>query len=382
MPLQAFFAFTSSKLIPLIFSIVGFGLLIVIHELGHFLFAKAFNIHTPTFSVGFGPALIEKKIGDTTFRIAKIPFGGYVEIAGLAEPGQGDQKHSGDKSDRSFNSKPFWQKFLVLTGGIIFNLIFAYVTFSILFMVGDNVKKPVVIISHIQKGSAAEKFGLKPGDLVQKFNDTDVAKQSSLEQAHKALLKTIQENPEQEINLQVLRNNETIELDITLGTKKLGDKTIGLLGAGLSIPMQRLPFFQAIKKGFTYTNEWIVRIATSMKNIFTKRSLEGAGGPIQILALGFKTAQSGFIPLFIFLAIMSINLALFNLLPLGVTDGGKLLTTTIEAIIRREIPESIQMGINIVSLALFLFLFAYLTYNDIVTLFGKTISGLFGKLFG
>ena len=113
----------------LIIGILGISFLIAFHELGHFLFCKLFNIHTPSFSIGFGPRLISKKIGSTEFKISVIPLGGYVEIAGSAEPGQGKQKDANRMDEQSFAIKPFWQKFLVMIGGILFNMAFAYFTF-------------------------------------------------------------------------------------------------------------------------------------------------------------------------------------------------------------------------------------------------------------
>ena len=114
MSLQSLSLVFTSKILPLVFSIIGFGLLVVVHEFGHFLFCKLFNIYTPTFSVGFGKPLIEKKIGTTNFRISRLPFGGYVEIAGLQEVGQGDQQFAKASGSISFAEKPFWQKFLHL----------------------------------------------------------------------------------------------------------------------------------------------------------------------------------------------------------------------------------------------------------------------------
>ncbi len=107
--------------------LVGLTFLVTFHEFGHFLFCKLFKIHTPSFSIGLGPYLYSKKIGDTVFAISAIPAGGYVEIAGAAEVGQGDQAHAGRQDHYSFASKPFYQKFLVMSGGILANLLFAYV---------------------------------------------------------------------------------------------------------------------------------------------------------------------------------------------------------------------------------------------------------------
>lgn len=393
MALNAFLGFANTKLIPLILAVVGFGLLIVVHELGHFLFAKAFGIHTPTFSIGFGPALFERKIGTTNFRIAKIPFGGYVEVAGLAEPGQGDQAHAYATGEDSFAHKPYWQKFLVLMGGIIFNLLFAYITFAVLFMVGDSSREPAISVVQIVKDSAADKFGLKAGDHLVAINQINALDESgkpkNLDHIQDLFLEEIKNNPNKEITIKVLRKADETdpqgtwaeqELHIILGEKKVEEATIGTLGAFFSAPIQKLPFFAAIKRSITHTNQWIYNIVHGLKSMFTQRSLKGAGGPVMIVAQTFKFAQSGLLPLLVFLAIMSINLAVFNLLPLGITDGGNLLFATIEAIIRRPTPEFIRIGVNLISIALFGLLFLYLTFQDVAQLFGGFFTAAFAKI--
>lgn len=383
---QSAIYFTSVKIIPLIISLIGFSILVVIHELGHFLFCKAFGIHTPTFSVGFGSKIISKKIGNTEFRLAKIPLGGYVEIAGLAEPGQGEQTYAQDKSSSSFLQKSYWKRFLVLTGGIIFNLIFAYlVFFGIFFLSGSQ--NQVITIDNVLSDSPAAQAGLKQGDEVTAINDISLQleERTSIHETQELLLQEIRKNPNQIVKFTIRRldnNNEqkATVIEALLGSRTEGTNEIGTLGAAFALP--RLPFIEAIKMGFHETSRWIINIAESLKSLFYNKNLSGAGGPVMILAVGFKQAQGGILPFLIFLAIMSINLALFNLLPLGITDGGQLLFTTIESIIRRPIPDCIRMIVNILSFALFAFLFVYLTYRDIATLFGSFITKLYHKIIG
>ncbi len=374
--------FIAEKLIPLLLSVLGFSSLVVVHELGHLFFCKLFNIYVPSFSVGFGPKIFEKKIGETTYRLAQIPFGGYVEIAGQEEIAQGEQKFAHDISDRSYATKPFWQKILVWLGGIMFNLIFAYVTFVSLFVFSsqDNNR---IIISGVTKESPAEKSGLQGGDEILAINDTDIATpaQQQPRQAQKTLLEIIQNNPHKNVTLSVKRNDKTQHtVTILLGSRIGNDgKEIGSLGAFFPPVIHKLPFMQAVTAGIEITNGWIITIAMGLKNFFSQKTLDGAGGPVMILAQGFKTAQHGVTALFIFLAIMSVNLALFNLLPLGITDGGQLLFATIEFITRRPLPNKIRMAMNVVSLVLFAALAAYLTYKDVASLFGSHLATLFQK---
>ncbi len=282
MLLHQIYLLLATKIFPLLLSILGFGILIVVHEFGHFMFCKLFGIYTPTFSIGFGKAIIERKIGTTNFRIAQLPFGGYVEIAGLQEMGQGDQKHATATDESSFSAKPYWQKFLVLMGGITFNLIFAYLTFCLLFLIGTSSSKNTgIAISYVVENSAAYKAGLLAGDLIigVEGNNFSEEKHTDASLAQQVLLEEIKNHPDRTITLSIDRNNTVINKDIMLDAKQEGDKSIGSLGSHLSIPMKKLPFFQAIKTGIKTTNMWICNFAYSFKTLFQGKNLKDAGGP-------------------------------------------------------------------------------------------------------
>lgn len=379
---NAFYLCITTKLIPLLYALIGFGALITIHELGHFLFCKLFDIYTPTFSIGFGPEIFRKKIGHTDFRLAIIPLGGYVEISGLAEVGQGEQQHAYTTDQTSFSDKAYWKKFLVLSGGIIFNLAFAYITFIGLYIVGVHEEHAGVTISALVKDGPAEKSGLKAGDYIVSINETQLRgdNEKLLANAQQLLLSEIQSNPNTEISITVLREEQLKKIDIKTESRTLGDKTIGMIGAAFQDPITRLPFLEAVKKGFAITNQWIFNIAESVKHLIFNRTLEGAGGPLMILTHSFTSAQMGLVPLFIFLAIISINLALMNILPIGALDGGQLLFATIEAIIRRRIPDMLKLGINLASWVLFITLALYLTYKDLLTIFGESIGRIIEQI--
>ena len=367
-------AFTAKSL-ALLGAIIGFGLLITIHELGHFAFCKLFGIHTPTFSIGMGPIIYKKRIGSTDFALSALPLGGYVEMAGLSEIAQGDQKSATVQDHTSFQQKPYWQKFLVLIGGITFNMLFAYLVFISLFAIGMPTMKQIdgiKIISIIQ-GSAAEKHGLKLNDQIIGADDITFAQQETY--ALKAFQELLQGNPHKTLEFRVLRENKTKKVKVTLEARNDNGTQIGMLGAGLEVinptyAKERLPFIKAIKKGIESVNNISYNIIQSFKMMFKKKSIDGAGGPVMILAQSFSSAQQGLSYLLIFLAIISVNLAIMNLLPLGALDGGQLMFTTIEAIIRRPLPDIVRIIINVSSLVLFLGLAIYLTYYDILKLLG------------
>ncbi|MFA6527758.1 MAG: M50 family metallopeptidase [Candidatus Babeliales bacterium] len=361
-----------TKLIPALATLIGFGALIAIHELGHFLFCKLFNIHTPTFSIGFGPELFSRKIGDTHFRLALIPFGGYCEIAGHEEVGQGDQAHALDRSDRSFDVKPYWQKLLVMLGGIICNLLFAYTIACTLFIVGKHVEKPGVYIVSVLPSSPAQHAGLEAKDRVLALGKHQLATPTLTgETASTLVIQELASKPGQQINLLIERDGQEKIITATLASKPAGTKMIGSLGVnfGFNYPITQLPFFQAIKAGIEQTNNWIRMIVQSLTTLASRRSLDGAGGPVMIFSQIFSSAQNGLLSLLVLLALISINLALLNLLPIGALDGGQVLFITIEAAIRRKIPDTVKIGINLASWAFFIILTLILTYRDIIALF-------------
>ncbi|MBD3272876.1 hypothetical protein GF385_00805 [Candidatus Dependentiae bacterium] len=375
MSLNAFAIAFSTKFLPLIYAIIGFGLLITVHEFGHFIFCKIFKIHTPTFSIGMGPKVIEKKIGNTNFRLSAIPLGGYVEIAGLAEVGQGKQEFAKMKGESSFAKKPYWQKVFVLCGGVMFNILFAYLVYSILFFVGIPKKKTNFIVSPKISQTIQENFNLKANDKILSINDKklnkDVTKLVPI--LKNELIKPLQNNSENKINIVLKRDTEEINIElIPSKNKNLNSDIINsfeLKSEAIKGKYEKYPLFGAIIQGIKVTNNMIKQMVKGIIYLIKERSLKGAGGPIMILSKTFETAQKGFIPLFIFLAIISINLAIINILPLGALDGGQLLFTTIEAVIRREIPETIKAGVNIASWVLLLGLILYLSYRDLLTIF-------------
>jgi regulator of sigma E protease len=348
--------------IPLVLmGLIGLCLLVIFHEFGHFIFAKIFNVHVPSFSIGFGPRLIEKKIGETTFAISAIPLGGYVEIAGAAEVGQGEQKFAKSQDERSFNQKPYWQKMWIISGGILFNIIFTYLALSLLLYLGSPcigsrcAETNPPLISYIIAGKPAEKAGLKAGDTILKINNKEVSTISSLSEELKKFIN-------QNATLTILRNNkEEKNIEINVGSQKVGDKTLPLLGALWSI--QPLSFKDALIEGWKSTIDMIVQIASALKNITKTKDV---GGPLILLTYLTKFAGEGLKTFLFILAFISINLAIFNVIPLPIFDGGQALFYTIEAIMGRPISDEIRYKIHYYTWILLIILLVYLTYNDLL----------------
>ncbi len=358
--------FLAHNLMFALAGIIGIGFVIGFHELGHFFFCKLFKIRTPTFSIGFGPRIFKKKIGDTEFALSAIPLGGYVEIAGSAELGQGEQKDAQARDAHSFAIKPYYQKALVMLGGIFFNLLFAYFALILLCMIG--LPKSTPTIKTVEPDSAAQKYNLQPGDTIIAINNEQI--DNNLEKA----LRIIAPKAGEEITLSVKRNNEFLNIPLVLGSKpgtivtEDGTKKSEVGALGVTFEMTRtasLSLSQAIPKGIEQGNYYIKATINGFKAIFQKKGASNLQGPLGIISLiveGFKQSLSIF---FLLLALISINIAILQLIPLPILDGGQLLYYTIEAIIRRPISPKIREYIHIASWLLVLALILYLSAKDI-----------------
>jgi len=378
MPVITSLLFLWKNIFFILVGLIGIGSLIALHEFGHFLFCKLFKIRTPSFSIGFGPRIFTKQIGDTEFALSAIPLGGYVEIAGAAEVGQGEQKEAYRVDEGSFATKPYWQKFLVMMGGILFNLLFAYFAMILVSMVGlpqsplAYPQNATPTISAIAENSAAQKAKLQIGDTILAINNTPIAGNVA------QLVELLAPLAHQEVNLTIERNNRTIEIPVLLDEKQMLGTSTGALGVGFTFKATPgLPFIAAIKQGITMANARLFEIFQVIKHMFTKRDTRNMAGPLMIISLTMQGASQGITVLLILLAIISINLAALNLLPLPILDGGQLLFYTIEAIIGKPLPHRIREYIHIATWILMLALFLYLSAQDLLRIFGPYLTKLY-----
>ncbi len=341
-----------------VIGILGIGFIIGFHEFGHFIFCKIFGVRTNSFSIGYGPKLWSKKFGLTQFSISAIPLGGYVEMA--------TESPAGPKDPSLFTQKPYYQKMFIIFGGITFNLLFAYFILCLTFLVGlpkTQFLYPINstnTIHTVAKGSAAEKYGLKAGDKVLSINGQRIGNSA------KSLFKIIRPLAGKQVNLLILRGKKEKKLKITLDSRKIFGQDYGDLGAIFEMTKKPgLPFISAIAQGIKTTNAYLANTIKAYKNILVRRETKGLGGPVMIISETIKGAAKGLKIFLIFLAIISINLAILNLIPLPILDGGQALLYTIEAIIRRQLPERAKEIVFIACWVAMLVLFVYLSAKDI-----------------
>ena len=373
----SFISTLSNNLLPLAGSILAFLTIVTVHEFGHFIFCKIFNVRTPTFSIGLGPVLLKKHIWNTEFRLSLLPLGGFVEIGGLGEPGQGTQEFANDTGEQSFETKPYWQKMFILWGGIAFNIIFAFTICTALFMTGmPKSKIQEIKITSVSSNGPADKAGIEVGDIIigidKKFFTETGETTSAAEFGNK-----IMSSKDTPLHFFIKRDTKTHNIYITPEAENPSDPTSpGKIKAGLSSTLlyEAMPgadLITSVKKSSTLIYDQIVGSFMTIKALFTSRSLENLGGPVMIASQLFKTAQTNIHLFLLSICYVSIGLAITNVLPLGALDGGQIFLTTLEAVTRGKLSDNFKIGLNLVSLVLFGLLFIYLTFKDTLALIMK-----------
>lgn len=345
-------------------AIIALGALIFIHELGHFIFAKLFGVGVDKFSLGFGPKLIGKKVGETEYLLSAFPLGGYVKMVG---EGDDTELTEADKA-RSFAGKPPLQRIVIVAAGPVFNLLFAYLIFIVVYMVG--VPAATTRIGEVIKDKPAARAGLQAKDLVTAINGKPVDRWDELSS-------TIAEGKGQAVQLQVKRGTETLSFQITpekRTAKNLLGETVttpvlGIVSAG-EIVIDHFGPVDAFVKGSVQTwNVIKITILSLVKLVERAIPLDTIGGPIMIVKMAGQQAAEGSVSFLAFVALLSINLGILNLLPVPILDGGHLFFYFWEAIFRKPVSPRAREIAQQVGLVLLISLMVLAFYNDIARYF-------------
>ena len=334
----------------ILLAVVLFLLLIVFHEFGHFIVAKKSGIKVNEFAVGMGPLIYSKEKGETKYSFRLVPIGGYCAM-------EGEDDESNDP--RSFDNAPAFKRFLTILAGPVANLIIAVLVFTI---VGGISGVVTTEVSGFIEDSPAKIAGIEKGDDILKINDKEISDFTEISKVVNDFYKD--KNFEKEINVEVKRDGDV--LDFEFKPKVEAENVyIGI------IPARRTPgFFEAIGLGFKETGRNIKMIFTILGRLFTgKLALGALSGPVGVLKELGNQAQSGLANLLYFLAYISVNLAVFNLLPIPALDGSKLLTSAIEMITGKKINKKLEERITMVGFFILLGLILVVSIKDIINLF-------------
>lgn len=353
----------------LLYALILLGILIFVHELGHFIVAKLMKVKVLKFSLGFGPKVIGRKIGETEYLISSFPLGGYVKMLGE----EGVEEIPEEEKPRAYNYQPVWRRFLIVFSGPLFNLLFASLLFALIFMVGFPVLLPQV--GEVMPDSPAVRVGLLKGDTITEIEGRPINRWDEMTEI-------IHKNPGRELLVKIKRDNQTIQFKITPEKKEVPNifgekKEVGLIGIKPlgATRIERVALHKAVINGIEKT--WDISVLTVVSIIKLIQRIipaETIGGPILIFQMAGQEAAHGPLSFFTFMAIISINLGVLNLLPIPILDGGHILFLLIEAVRRKPLSEKVIMVAQRVGLAIIITLMVFAFYNDIMRLFtGKTL---------
>ena len=363
--------------------LIVLAVLIFVHELGHFLFARWNSIRVDEFKIGFGPKLFAWGKGETKYGLNLIPFGGFVKIHG--ETPDSDSIEGPDKA-RSFIHKKKWQQIIVLAAGVFFNFIFAWLIYISIFTYGvtattdgfekyaSNFTNNRVMITAVSSLSPAEKAGIKVGDIVKLFGDKiiDGSNNSIVD-----IQNGINNSNGSSISFVVDRKEDGEILSSKLQVSPLKGIVADKYAIGIamsSVGDLKLPFFTAIYEGGRYTLGMIKDTAVGLYDFILSifrgtANFADVSGPIGIAGIVGSAAGLGFAYLLMITALISINLGVINLIPFPALDGGRILFVLIEGITRKNIPIKFANAVNTVGFVLLMILMVVVTYKDVVKLF-------------
>lgn len=347
-----------------VIALLGLIFLIVIHELGHMLTAKALGVRVDEFGIGFGPAIFKKKFGKTIYSFRIILLGGFAKMAGMEDIGS-VAAQKGELGPDTYPSKPPWKRALIIFAGPAANLVGAVAILAVVFMFsGANTGKVTTEVSQVNSGSLASEVGIQSGDEVVNVDGVSVQNWSGFTGVME------KREPGEQIQLTVERNGSDKTFSGELGADP-NDKDRAVVGVSPVQEKQRYGPIAAVGLAFQQVAEITVRLVEFIGQLITGQQnfYDNVTGPVGIATVGSASIAGGFF--FSLLAFISLNLAIMNLLPILPLDGGHLLLIAVEKVIGRPVSAQTMGKIAFLGIALMLTLFLFATYADV----SKIIEG-------
>lgn len=348
------------------------GVIISLHELGHLLAAKSFNVYCKEYSFGFGPKLFSYKGKETEYCLRLIPMGGFVAMAGDTD---NDLETKVDienlPPERTLTGIAKWKRVIIMMAGIMMNILLAIFIYSMIILRGGQYAtstKPVIVT--VQEASPALRAGLKEGDIVNK-----VEFENGLSYAPDTYLELINfldvYDGKGPWIMTVERNGESIRLDVTPEFNEEQQRyMIGIGFSNQAVEVVKVNLLNCWKYGFEYAMFILKLTFSSFLSLFKGKNLDSLSGPIGIYSTVSQTASLGMDYYIQLIAMVSINVGIVNALPLPIFDGGRVVLLLIEMIIGHPLSEKAQNAVMSASLGLLLLLFMFVMYNDISKLIG------------
>ena len=355
-------------IVTIILAILVFSLIVIIHELGHMITAKKAGVKVEEFTIGFGPALFKKKIGETLYALRLIPLGGATimqEEDGAQEPNKDAEPENIEKKDpsRSFSKAPLFSRFIILISGSVMNFLLGFVILSIIFL--QMSKVPETKIEGFMPGfEQGENGTFQIGD---QFTSVDGYKILIYDDISVALAR----NAGKPHDIELLRNGAKIELrDIPLEKKTYESNGQKGMYYGFTFSMKAASFSDKLNYAWLNSVNFVRMVWVSLGDLVTGRAgAKDLTGPLGISMAISETAKYSVFNMWYLVAFITINLSIINMLPLPALDGGRLMFLLVEFVKGKPVNPRRENLVHLIGLGLFVLLFVYVTFNDIVRQF-------------
>ncbi len=346
-------------------AILLLGILIMVHEFGHFAVARLCGIAVKEFSLGFGPVIWQHKSkkSDTTFSIRPIPMGGYCMFYGDTD----DDPNDSTKDDpRNYNKAPVWKRMLSVLAGPGMNFVLAFVVaIALMGVYGAVATTPVV--QEVKAGMPAAEAGLQAGDIFVRVNQTEV-ENGTVQDVSNAIGADASSAP---VEITVLRDGQ--EQTFTVTPQYDSELERYRVGVTIAQGYEKMPASSILPSAWSLCKQASVAIVESLGKLFTTgEGLNDAAGPVGVVSLVAQQTQQGGLEIYLYLlVILSINLGLMNLIPIPGLDGSRLIFMLIEAIRRKPVNQKIEAGVHLCGYVLLFGIMIFFTFKDVLRLFGK-----------
>ncbi len=325
-------------------------MLITVHELGHFLAAKGTGMLVTEFSIGFGPKLIQKKVGETLYSLRLCPLGGYNRIAGM-EPGEA-------VTPRGFNGRPLWARMLVILAGPFMNFLLPFLLFFGIFAVSGltlPVNKPVV--GSLMEGYPGAAAGLQAGDRLVSINGRKLEKWNDINSL-------VQENGPKPGKVVIRRDGR--EMTLTLQPRFDGESKRFLIGVRPPLEHRQLSLWESLKTAGLAVGKTTVAMVDGLRKMITGKVRADIAGPIGVAHMAGDVAAQGAVPYLEFMAFLSLNLAVLNLVPIPALDGGQFLVLVVEGLLGHALAPKAKEIIQMIGVACIVALTIFATMHDLL----------------
>lgn len=337
----------------ILIALIFLSIIVMVHELGHFLVGKAVGIYAEEFSIGMGPRLLKFSGKETVYSLRALPIGGYVKFLG---------EDADSNEPRAFNNVSLWKRAMVLVAGPLMNFVLAILLFSIMFM-SFGIYIPTPTIENVVKDSAAAQAGMVSGDRIIAVNDQSI-KDMDDQKAVEKLRDIISKSNSKPLTITILRNGKSMNMEVI---PQYNEKAKAyLIGIEFGVIPKRLNFFSAVGLSIKQTGKIIVMMIQMLGNLlFKHENLDQVMGPIGIVGEIGKAAKQGVEQLLGLGIVISANLGIINLIPFPALDGGRLLLIIIEAVRGKPMNPEKEGYINLIGFALLMLLMILVTFQDI-----------------